>query len=165
MPTQGDESCAHADDIGGVVQKRCGSIPEDQPSSMILIVGGTGRIGRRVASALACQTTVRALARSAAAADTLRELGVDDVVRGDLDDPRSLPRAFAGARRAFLVTPYSSRQRAQELAAISAAQGASLERLVLISSEAVQLAGIPPQTSIDVARSHAAVERGLEQSG
>jgi len=121
-------------------------------SSLTLIVGGTGAVGTHVTRALAGRPGVRALAHSDASADALRAAGLADVVRGDLGDPSSLPRAFAGVTRLFLLTPFTADQAARELAAVDAA-GDRLERLVKLSVER-------PET-IRFGRGHAVVEERL----
>lgn len=59
--------------------------PSPGTSSLVLVAGATGGTGRALLPVLAAQgVPVRALARSAAAASSLRELGAVDVVIGDL---------------------------------------------------------------------------------
>jgi uncharacterized protein YbjT (DUF2867 family) len=64
----------------------------------VLLVGGTGRLGRLIAEQLATRDEpLRALVRSGRRAGRLRELGFDLEV-GDLYDARSLRRALRGIR-------------------------------------------------------------------
>lgn len=132
---------------------------------MILVVGGTGRIGERVSRALLGRPGLRALARRDASAQRLAALGAIDVVRGDLDDPATLPAAFEGIDRVFLVTPFSDAQTARELNAVAAAREAGVQRVVKISTESIRVAGADAAESIAVARSHLEVERALRASG
>jgi uncharacterized protein YbjT (DUF2867 family) len=77
----------------------------------VLLVGGTGRLGRAIAEELAARgEPVRALVRSGKRAAHLRALGIDLEV-GDLLDKRSLPRSLDGVR-----------------AVVAAAQGGPLSR-------------------------------------
>ena len=65
---------------------------------MILVAGGTGRLGRLVVAGLtALGEPVRILTRDVSTAVALRGPLVD-VVRGDVRDPATLPPAMAGAR-------------------------------------------------------------------
>jgi uncharacterized protein YbjT (DUF2867 family) len=59
---------------------------------MILIVGGSGILGREVAKMLLSQgQQVRLLVRTPAKVDDLKQLGAE-VMQGDLIDPSSLTR-------------------------------------------------------------------------
>lgn len=63
----------------------------------VLVVGGTGLLGRQVVAELRAQDRpVRALVRPGSDAGALEAAGVE-VVRGDMLEPDSLPAAFAGA--------------------------------------------------------------------
>lgn len=62
----------------------------------VLVVGGTGMLGRQVVSALRAEDRpVRALVRPGSDASALEAAGAE-VVRGDMLEPASLPAAFAG---------------------------------------------------------------------
>lgn len=70
---------------------------------MVLLVGGTGRLGTRVGRRLLAEgRRVRALARSAAKAEDLARLGAE-VVAGDLRDRASLERAIRGVARIVTI--------------------------------------------------------------
>ncbi len=63
---------------------------------MILVAGGTGRLGSRVVRRLVAQgEPVRVLSRGHVGADLPREV---EVVRGDVRRPADLDRALVGAR-------------------------------------------------------------------
>jgi uncharacterized protein YbjT (DUF2867 family) len=69
--------------------------------SHILVIGGTGRIGRQVVGRLAgAGAQVRALARNPDAAGLPSDV---EVVRGDLTVPESLDRCLEGIDTVFLV--------------------------------------------------------------
>jgi uncharacterized protein YbjT (DUF2867 family) len=74
---------------------------------LVVVTGATGRQGGAAARRLlAAGRPVRALVRdpAAAAARALEAAGAD-LVRGDLDDPASLPTALEGAAGLFAVPP------------------------------------------------------------
>jgi uncharacterized protein YbjT (DUF2867 family) len=76
---------------------------------MILVIGATGTNGREVVRRLAAAGhRVRALVRSPAKADGL-QLSSVELVQGDLGDPASLDREFAGIRQVFVVTAVDQR--------------------------------------------------------
>jgi uncharacterized protein YbjT (DUF2867 family) len=67
----------------------------------ILVIGGTGNVGRHVVSRLAATgARFRAMIRNP---DSLRLPREVDVVRGDLTDPRTLDRCLQGIDTVFLV--------------------------------------------------------------
>lgn len=110
---------------------------------MILVVGATGLLGGHITrSLLERGRPVRALARSAAAEDSLRAAGAE-VVRGDLKDPDSLRAACAGVDG--VVTTANSAQRTEPdtsetvdrqgtIDLVDAAVGAGVRRFVLTST-------------------------------
>lgn len=62
----------------------------------VLVVGGTGQLGRQVVTELQAKgKPVRALVRPGSDASALESSGVE-IVRGDMLDPASLPAAYAG---------------------------------------------------------------------
>ncbi len=129
---------------------------------MILVIGGTGRIGSRVVQQLADQgSPVRVLARRPDSARALVGPTVE-VVAGDLDQPDSLAAAFAGVRSLFLLTTQSPGQETQERAAIAAARAAGVSHVVKISAGDAATA---PDSPTPVGRAHAAAEGALKASG
>jgi uncharacterized protein YbjT (DUF2867 family) len=126
---------------------------------VILLIGATGTIGSRVTALLAGRGDLRALAHSDASARALAERGIA-TVRGDLADPATLGPAFARARRALLVTPFSREQVTLETNAIDAAQAAGVERVVKLS-----VMDAAPGVEVAMTRSHREVERRLCERG
>jgi uncharacterized protein YbjT (DUF2867 family) len=128
---------------------------------MILVIGGTGRIGSRVVQQLAdLGLPLRVLARRPEAALALP--GGVEAAPGDLDQPDSLPAAFAGISSVFLLTTQSPRQEAQERAAIAAARAAGVAHVVKVSAGDAATALDSPTP---VGRAHAAAEAALKASG
>ena len=113
---------------------------------IIVVTGGTGLVGRHAIAALRARgDTIRALARSEAAATSLAALGAEPV-RGDLSDAERLDRLVAGAdavvHSAAVVLaggPWSAWREANVLGTERVAQSAARHgaRLVHISSVAV----------------------------
>src|SRR5450432_3180105 len=106
----------------------------------ILVLGATGHQGGATAHELAARGfSVRALTRDPdkPAARALVELGAA-VVKGDLDDPRSVRRAMEAVHGVFsLQTPYgpggADRETREGIAVADAAKDAGVEHLVYSS--------------------------------
>lgn len=97
-----------------------------------LVIGGTGTVGGRVLSGLIEKgVDVRALTHSPEKAKTFPQ-GVEAVV-GDLTEPDSLSRAFAGAGAVFFVTPLAETETQQGLNAVEAARKAKTRKIVYSS--------------------------------
>ena len=94
-----------------------------------LITGGTGNVGLPLLEALGGRSGVRALALTDDDAVKIRERDVEPV-RGSLADPGSLPAAFAGVDRLFLLTPFVEGQEQLEHAALDAAEKSGVEHVV-----------------------------------
>lgn len=98
---------------------------------MILVTGGTGRIGRDLVRELDARgANVRLLVR-----DPVRAAGLPAAaarVIGDLDDPKSLKPAFDGVDRLFLLTPGIGTSQAAN--AVAPASAAGVGHIVLLSS-------------------------------
>lgn len=125
---------------------------------MILVIGGTGRIGSALVRQLkASGVPTRALVRA-----TPRAGFQVETVTGDLDAPDSLDAAMAGATSLFLLTTQSPRQQARELAAIAAAARADVRHVVKVSASD---AATGPDSPTPVGRAHAAAEVALKASG
>jgi uncharacterized protein YbjT (DUF2867 family) len=136
---------------------------------MILIVGGTGVLGREVvAQLLEAGEPVRLLARTPAKVDDLNQAGAE-VVEGDLLDPLSLARACDGADRVLAAAHsllgkgrYVSEavDGAGNRALIDAAKAAGVAQFVFIS-----ILGAAPHHPVDFWRTKYGVEQYLEASG
>ncbi|MDI2131098.1 SDR family oxidoreductase [Yinghuangia seranimata] len=98
---------------------------------MILVTGSTGNVGRELVRELAARDTpFRVLVR-----DRTRAVQPPDHaerVVADLDDPSTLPAAFAGADTLFLLTPGIGL--AHTAHAVAAASAAGVGRIVHLSS-------------------------------
>ena len=112
---------------------------------MIAVVGGTGRLGRRVVTRLiqAGDADVRVLTRDPA---RLPEdlVGLVEVAQADVRDPASLPRALAGVTTVIsAITGFGgvdaggagAVDRDGNIALIEAAEAAGVRRFVLLSVE------------------------------
>jgi uncharacterized protein YbjT (DUF2867 family) len=125
-----------------------------------LVVGATGTTGSQVVSALLRrEERVRILCRSSERAYRLIEIGAE-VVAGDLDEPTSLPSAFADVSSVFLVTSVNPRAATQAMNAIEAARSAGVQHLVRYS--AAKASAESPSLS---SRDHARVEDALSTTG
>jgi uncharacterized protein YbjT (DUF2867 family) len=122
---------------------------------MIVVVGGTGRVGRQVAAQLRERDLpVRVVSRG------LNPAGAPpgaEVVRADLADPASLEPHLAGARALFLVWPFISPELTAGLAPkVAAIAARHAGRVVYLSA----------QPAADRPGSFwALVERAIEESG
>ncbi len=137
-------------------------------TSMILIVGATGSLGRETArQLLASGHRVRALARTPVKAGGLEEAGAE-VVQGDLIDRPSLERACQGVE-SVLAAAHSMLGRgkyrsdlvddAGHRALIDAAKAAGVKHLVYIS-----IIGAAPDHPVDFWRTKYKVEQYLKAS-
>ncbi|HEX5387367.1 MAG TPA: NmrA family NAD(P)-binding protein [Gemmatimonadales bacterium] len=104
-----------------------------------LVIGGTGNVGGAVVRELLARgLPVRVLTRSAEKSAALPE-GATAAI-GDMASPASLGPAFAGAERAFLMTPLDQNETELGLAAVAAATAARVGRLVYMSVHRVDSA-------------------------
>jgi len=126
---------------------------------VILVTGATGKVGREVVRQLAAaDVPARALVRDAMRASAIRLPGIEIVV-GDLARPESLPAAFAGADRIFLLTPAAPDQVELQSNALEAARRAGARHVVKVS-----VAG-GPDAGTQIGRWHWATEKQIEASG
>ncbi len=125
----------------------------------ILVIGGTGMVGRTVVSELLSQNAaVRVMSHSADKLKALRT-GVEGV-RADLDDPDTLPEAFEGIDGVFLLNAVCLAETDEGLAAVSAAKAAKIRKLVYLSvCMPAGSAGIPHF------RTKIPVEKAVKDSG
>lgn len=98
---------------------------------MLLITGATGNIGRELVDELdGTGAEIRILVRDPARAAGLPERAERAV--GDLDRPETLPPAFDGVDRLFLLTPGIGLDHTAH--AVAAAQAAGVQQIVHLSS-------------------------------
>jgi uncharacterized protein YbjT (DUF2867 family) len=122
---------------------------------MIVVMGGTGRVGRQVAAQLRERDLpVRVVSRG------LNPAGAPpgtEVARADLADPASLERHLAGARALFLMWPFTSVELTADLAPkVAEIAARHVGRIVYLSA----------QPAADQPGSFwAVVERAIEDSG
>jgi len=103
----------------------------------ILIVGATGELGTRLVGQLAAAgVRPRALVRSPDKGEAIA--GMATPVIGDLRAPESLPDAFGGAERVFIVAPPVADMETIERNAIDAAIAAGAKRIVYLSNFAAK---------------------------
>jgi uncharacterized protein YbjT (DUF2867 family) len=124
----------------------------------IAVIGGTGKIGRRLLPAL-CRHDVQAITRSHEAAQQIRRSGNVRIVHADLDQPETLEPALRDMDVVFLATPFHPQQTDREIAAVDAAEAAGVARFVKVSSYA---AGVRPL--VPSAAAHVEVEGRLRRS-
>ena len=126
---------------------------------MILVTGATGKVGQEVVRQLATAgVPARALVRDPTRATHIRIPGIEVVV-GDLERPETLPAAFAGVDRVFLLTPAAPDQVALQSNALEAGRRAGAGRIVKLS-----VAG-GPDAGTQIGRWHWATEKQIEASG
>ena len=136
---------------------------------MILIVGATGTLGRKVAKTLlASGENVRVMTRSLARADELKSLGARPV-RANLNDPESLEFAVRGVK-AVIAAAHGLLGRGHESseaiddeghrALIDAAKEAGVEHFIYTS-----VLHASSDHPVDFWRTKAKIERYLEDSG
>jgi uncharacterized protein YbjT (DUF2867 family) len=132
---------------------RAAPLRERSTSTMILVTGATGHVGRELVSQLATAgRAVRALVR-----DTLATLpaGVE-AVTGDLNRPETLSAAVSGVRGVFLLSGYQDMP-----GALAMMRQAGVEHVVLLSSQSAADSDV----SNAVARYHILAEAAVRESG
>jgi uncharacterized protein YbjT (DUF2867 family) len=115
------------------VHARDEDVRDEGGLAVILVTGATGTVGRELLRRLPADVRVRVMARDpgrvAAAGPQI------ETVAGDYTDTRSLERALAGVRTAFLVTTAVEGQHDERF--LRAARAAGLQRVVKLSAAAV----------------------------
>ncbi|MGZ0152031.1 SDR family oxidoreductase [Kribbella sp. WER1] len=127
---------------------------------MIIVTGGTGRLGRAVVERLAEQVPPSELGvsvRDPGKAADLAARGIR-VRRADFDDPAALATAFEGATQVLIVS--GPADPAPHRVAIDTAKAAGAERILYTSHQAANLDSLFVAT-----RGHAATEQDLAGSG
>ena len=102
---------------------------------MLLVTAANGNQGKLlVPKLLAGGARLRCVVRSEASADSLRAIGVQEVLVGELYEPEMLARALNGIQGVYYVNPTGHRQeRDVGLAIIDAAAAANVEHFVFSS--------------------------------
>ena len=128
-------------------------------NATILVVGGTGTVGREVVRKLAQSgRSVRVLARDPVKAASV--LGPDvEIVAGDLRDSASLTAALSGIDSASLATSPSPTLHEEEINFIDAAKAGMVRRIVKLSAFGIEFA------KDRIHRGHVESERRLRESG
>ena len=130
----------------------------------IVVTGASGKLGRLVAENLmerGGSAEVVLVTRHPEALTEFAARGAD-VRYGDFDDPASLPKAFAGARRLLLIsTDAIGRRVAQHGAAIGAAAAAGVAHVVYTS----HVNPVAENPIGPVAEEHGETEAMLHESG
>ncbi|QIP15508.1 NmrA family NAD(P)-binding protein [Spirosoma aureum] len=124
-----------------------------------LVIGGTGTVGSQVVAELVRkQVSVRVLITSPEKAALLPE-GVEFVV-GNMDEPGTLPKAFADIETVFLLNRQSNTEAAQGQYAIASAKRAGVRKVVYQSIHDVRRAPHVPHFQPKIT-----IENVLKQSG
>lgn len=129
-------------------------------SSSVLVSGASGQLGRRVVELL-LEAGARPIVATTRTPEKLADLAARgvDVRRADFDDPSTLVPAFAGARRALLVSTDAldrpGRRLAQHRAAIAAFVESGVEHVVYTSLPN------PVGSPVTIASDHAETEATL----
>ncbi len=127
---------------------------------MILVVGGTGTIGRELVRLLAAAgTPFRALLRNPGKAGAIAKLGGESVI-ADLTKPRTLAAALIGIDKAFLVAPASPRMAEMRANFIAAAVEGGVQHLVMSTA-----LGADPDGGQVITRWHGENEQQVRASG
>ncbi|WP_406311842.1 NAD(P)H-binding protein [Streptosporangium sp. NBC_01639] len=131
---------------------------------MIIITGGTGRLGSQIVDRLLDRVSADQVGVSVRDTDLAGDLvarGVR-VRRGDFTDPSSLADAFEGATQVLIVSADQTGQAAvaRHVAAIDAARDAGAERILYTSHQ-----GAAEDSVFAPMPDHAATERYLSKTG
>jgi uncharacterized protein YbjT (DUF2867 family) len=126
---------------------------------MILVIGGTGNIGKSVVEGLLGKgEKVRVLARDTKTAGQVFQQA--EVVQGDLDDPASLARAMEGAEKLFLITPLHLEQVRMKSNAIQAAKATGIKHIVMSTG-----IGAGPDAGVEIGRWHGENQEEIKATG
>jgi uncharacterized protein YbjT (DUF2867 family) len=127
---------------------------------MIVVLGATGTTGSEVVKALqASRAPFRVMSRDPAKAKQALA-GRVEVVAGNLDEPETLPRALAGATRAFFVSAVDERYAERFGTFLTIARAERLQHVVKLSAFQADLA-----SPTALLRQHAATDNALIASG
>ncbi|MGW1994902.1 SDR family oxidoreductase [Embleya sp. NPDC001921] len=127
---------------------------------MILVTGGTGRVGTELVRVLTgLGAAVRVLTRAASKAEPARARGAEVAV-GDMNDPQSLEAALRGVDRVFLLSKGEPAQIRLQHNIVVAAAAARIRRLVKVSAM-----GAGPDCPQQEGRWHARTEDEIAATG
>jgi uncharacterized protein YbjT (DUF2867 family) len=125
---------------------------------MVFVTGGTGAVGSELLRLLSqARVATRALTRNPQKAPPVPGI---TWVAGDLSKPETLPAAFEGAQKLFLLTSYYEDMVTLQHNAIAAARAAGVTHVVKVSAFAASGHSRAP-----VGRWHYQVEQELQESG
>jgi uncharacterized protein YbjT (DUF2867 family) len=128
---------------------------------MILIVGGTGTVGRLVLEGVAAADfETRALVRNLDKARATK-LPTVQFVQGDLADPASLARALEGIEKVVLISSFSPDLVQLQTNLVEAAARSKLRPRIVEPSGL----GAGPAAPTTMGRWHGAVERAIQDTG
>jgi uncharacterized protein YbjT (DUF2867 family) len=131
---------------------------------MVIISGGTGRLGSRIVDRLLERVPARHIGVSVRDTERARDLTARGVRvrRGDFTDPTSLAEAFEGATQVLIVSTDATGEAAvaQHVAAMDAAHDAGAGRILYTSHQ-----GAAEDSLFAPMPDHAATERYLAKTG
>lgn len=126
---------------------------------MIVVIGGTGKVGSALLPELSRRgMPARVVTRTAEKDAAVATVGLEPV-RGDARDLATLRHVLHGADALFLLTPPSEDEGAVKRGVVDAARRAGIRHIVLLSG-----AGASAQSPISQAREHAHAEEALKAS-
>ncbi len=125
----------------------------------ILVIGGTGTVGTQVVSRLLNKGADIAVMTRSEGKSGMLPAGASSV-RGDLEKPNTLSKAFSGVERVFLLTAVVQNETAQGLAAVEAAKKAGVKRIVYMSVHQLDSAPHIPHFATKIP-----IERAIRESG
>jgi uncharacterized protein YbjT (DUF2867 family) len=125
----------------------------------ILVTGGTGTVGSAVVKELLARgaTDIKVLTRDPSKLKTAKGISA---VQGNLLEPATARRAFAGAESVFLISPVSQTEASEALMAITGIRLAKVKRVVYLSVHHADKAAWLPHFGAKVG-----AEAGLRVSG
>ena len=128
---------------------------------MILVLGGTGRLGRDTVKLLAADGTqkVRVLVRNRANVAAFNDARVE-IVTGEMTDADSLTQALRNVERVFTIPPNVRYQAEMESRIYHAARRAGVKHIVKLSTVKAD-----PDSPCYFFRQHALAEEQLKDSG
>jgi NAD(P)H dehydrogenase (quinone) len=114
-------------------------------SRMILITGAAGKTGKAIIKALLGRgAPVRAFVRSPAHEATLKALGVEEIIAGEMDDPHALSQATRGVEAIYHICPnVSPRETSFAKALLDGATGSGVSRIIYHSVLHPQIEAMP----------------------